>query len=394
MSAFSSTAAAIRITLSSLPARWPMALASLVGIALVVATLLGFLAMAEGFTRSLAGAGSRDVAVIVGRGVRSEQIGVLTPETLQILESRLADAGVPLRRLSAETVRVVAVPRTDGSTASIVLRGVGPAATALRPQRRLPDGAAPPQPAEGEVVLGRAAAVQLGATAVGTNVRLGGQQWRVAGIVSADGSALESEAWIDAGAMRTAFPDQPAVQSLRLPVADPAVLTRLAGTLANDPRLSVRIEREDRFFAGQSAGLSRMLRGIGWPLAIAMAVGALAGALNTMFSSVAARAREIATLRAIGFGPGGTFVATFTEALVLALAGAALGVAIVALFLDGRVGSTLAGGADVGFAFQLTPAAIGAAFLFAAVVGVLGGAAPAFRAARQPILAGLASDSQ
>ncbi len=395
MATFKPIVAAVRITLSGLPGRWPMALASVCGIALVVAVLLGFLAMAEGFTRSLTAAGSSRVAVIVGKGVRSEQMSVLPPEAVQLIQAHAANSGIAWEATSAERVRVASVRRADGGSGTLLLRGVGPAAAPLRPDRRTAAGGPPPMPREQEVLLGIAAARQLGASRAGDSVRIGGQSWRVAALVEAGGTALESEAWIANEAMRAAFPDQPHLQSLRLPLRHGEVPPALGAALARDPRLSVRIEREDRFFGQQSAGLAAMLRGFAWPLAIVMGLGALAGALNTMFSSVASRTREIATLRAIGFGPGGTFLATFIEALVLAILGAGVGVALAALILGGRGGSTLAGGAaEISFTFALTPAAIGAALMFALLVGVIGGAGPALRAARQPILAGLNSDSE
>lgn len=393
MASLLSVLAPVRITLSGIPSRWPMAVATVGGIALMVAVLLGFLAMAEGFTRALTGAGSPSVAVIVGTGARSEPMSVLPPQTVQLIETHVLNAGVVPGAISVERVRVAPARLADGSASSIVVRGVYPAAAALRPQRRSVGGGSPATPREGEVVLGRAVARQLGVTGVGTRVRLGSQPWRVAGIFEAGGTALESEAWVEAEAFRAAFPDQTSVQSLRLPLADARTLDVLASALATDARLNVRAEREDRFFNAQSAGLAKMVRRLAWPLAIAMAIGALAGALNTMFSSVAARGREIATLRAIGFGPAGTFVGTFVEAMLLAALGALFGAAIAAVLLTGRTVSTLAGGAaEVSFAFALSPDAIGAAFGFALLVGALGGAAPALRAARQPILTGLKSD--
>lgn len=395
MRAIRSVMVAVRITLAGVPARASMALASVCGIALVVAVLLGFLAMAEGFTRALTGAGSRNVAVVVAKGVRSEPMSVLPPETVQLVEAHLANAGLDPATISGERVRVVPVRRADGGAGTLILRGVGATAAGLRPHRRAAAGGRLGVPGPQEVVLGQAAARQLGVVRTGEMVRIGPHSWRVAALVDARGSALESEAWVDAAALAAAFPDQANLQSLRLRLRDEAMLPALATALSGDPRLSVRVVREDLFFGEQSAGLARMLRGFAWPLAIAMGLGALAGALNTMFSSVAARTREIATLRAIGFGPGATFVATFVEAMVLAAAGAALGLALAAMLLGGRSGSTLAGGAaEVSFTFALTPGAVGGAFLFAMLVGLLGGGAPALRAARQPILAGLNSDAQ
>ena len=387
--------AALRITLSSIASRWSMAVSTLAGIMLVVMVLLGFFSMAEGFSKALTSAGSTDVAVIVGRNVRSESVGILSPDTVQTTEAHLVNAGIDPDALSPEYVRVVPFTQSDGSSGSLVVRGVGPNATGLRPQRVSTDSRRLPTPGPGEVVLGRAAATRLAVDRAGETVTFAGQQWRVTAIAKADGSALESEAWVEGSALRAAFPDHPGLQSLRFRLPDAATLARLKTAMGDDPRLSVDVMREDALYAAQSSGLSGMLRSLAWPLAITIALGALAGALNTMYSSVASRSAEIATLRAIGFQPAAIFFSTLAEALTLAALGALLGAGLSLLLFDGRSGSTLAGGAaQVNFTFLLSPEALLTAFLFAMVIGLLGGAPPAFRAARQPILVGLNGGSQ
>lgn len=389
------TAAALHITLSSIGARWSMAVSTLVGVMLVVMVLLGFFSMAEGFSKALTSAGSTDVGVIVGRNVRSESMGILSPDALQTVEAHLVNAGIDPAKVSPEYVRVVPFTQSDGSSASLVVRGVGANATGLRPQRVSIDGSALSAPRSGEVVLGRAAATRLGVQRAGETTALGGQQWRVTAIVEAGGSALESEAWVEGNALRAAFADHPGIQSLRFALPDADTLARLKAAVADDPRVSIDVMREDAFYTAQSSGLSGMLRRLAWPLAITIAIGALAGALNTMYSSVASRAAEIATLRAIGFQPSAIFFATLAEAVTLAAIGAGLGALLALVLFDGRSGSTLAGGAaQVNFTFILSPEALVTAFVFAMVIGILGGAPPAFRAARQPILAGLTGDSQ
>ncbi|GGI77131.1 membrane protein [Polymorphobacter multimanifer] len=379
-----------RIAVRGLGQRWPMALATVLGIALVVLILLGFLAAADGFSRSLEGAGSDKVAIIVSGDARSETASVLAAPDLAILRATLVGAGVGAETISPERVATRTLARPAAEPAGVVVRGVTPSAAALRPQLTIVDGRMM-QPGRAEVLLGQAAARRLGGRMVGDTLLIEGRPWRVVGLFSAGGSALESEVWADTG--QVAAEGGNVVQSLRVGLDDGLTLEALRQRLAADKRIDVSVSREDRFFAAQSTGVAGMVRRFGWPIAIVMAVGALAGALNTMYSSVAVRGREIATLRAIGFGRAATFAATFAEALVLATAGAAIGIAAGLLLIDGHAASTLgAGAAETSFTFVLTTSAIVAALVFALVTGALGGALPALRASRQPILKGLSAD--
>ncbi len=381
-----------RVTILGLRQRWPMALATALGIALVVVTLLGFLAAADGFRRSLEAAGSPGVTIIVSRNARSEGNSVIDPATLAVLRAGLAAQGVADFAHSPERVRTAVALRAGTAPTSVLLRGVGPHALALRPSLTIVAGRAA-KPGARELLVGRATARRLEVSDVGTVLTIEGEAWRVVGMFTAGGSAIESEIWADIDVMAAAAPGgTDGIQSLRLLAGDP-LRNRLKKALIVDPRLSIAVEREDKFLAGQGAGVANMLRRFGWPIAIVMAVGALAGALNTMYSSVAVRSREIATLRAIGFGRAATFTATFTEALVLALIGALAGVGAGLAVFQGRAATTLGAGAvETSFTFALTPGAIMAAVGFALITGALGGALPALRAARQPILKGLAAD--
>jgi putative ABC transport system permease protein len=210
------------------------------------------------------------------------------------------------------------------------------------------------------------------------------------GVFEADGSVFESEIWADLPVVQSLFRRENVLQTVRVRLSDPAALAALKNYVETDPRLKLDVKSEVAYFADQASQTSDLIQKLGWPLAIAMAFGALAGALNTMYSSVAARAVEIATLRAIGFGGFPAFVGTLAESLMLAVIGGVVGAAATFLIFDGLSASTLgASFTQVVFSFQLTPALAAEGFILALLVGLIGGLFPAVRAARMPIVAGL-----
>jgi putative ABC transport system permease protein len=225
---------------------------------------------------------------------------------------------------------------------------------------------------------------------IGTTVALATSRWTVVGVFEADGSVFESEIWADLPVVQSLFNRNNIFQTVRVRLQNPAALDTLKRYLDDDPRLKLDIKTEGAYFADQAAQTSDLIQKLGWPLAIAMALGALAGALNTMYSSVAARAAEIATLRAIGFGGFPAFLGTLAESLLLAAAGAAVGVVATFLVFDGFTASTLgASFTQVVFQFQLSPSLAGQGVILALMVGLVGGLVPAIRAARMPIVEGL-----
>lgn len=385
-------AAVTRINVKSIPQRFWLSLSTVVAVALVVMVLLSFLAMANGFQRTLKSAGSPDIAIVLRGGSQSELNSVMTREQIRLIEDGPGVArgpeGKPLA--SAELYLVVdGVKRSSQTKANLPLRGIGEEGAALRKEISLVAGRMF-DPGANEIVVGKSLLSQFEGFELGKQVKFGTSQWTVVGVFAADGSVFESEIWADRAVVQSLFNRNNSFQTIRVRLAGPAALAELKRFVDTDPRLKLDAKSEKDYFAEQSSQTSDLIQRLGWPLAIAMALGALAGALNTMYSSVAARATEIATLRAIGFGGFPAFVGTMAESLLLAAVGGILGAVATYLVFDGFVTSTLGGGfTQVVFSFKLTPALIAQGLALALGVGVIGGLLPAIRAARMPIVQGL-----
>jgi putative ABC transport system permease protein len=241
-------------------------------------------------------------------------------------------------------------------------------------------------------VVGKALLREFEGFEIGRAVSFATSQWTVVGVFEADGSVFESEIWADLPVVQSLFRRLNMVQTVRARLESPATMATLKRYVDEDPRLKLDVKSEAAYFADQASQTSDLIQKLGWPLAIAMALGALAGALNTMYSSVAARAVEIATLRAIGFGGFPAFVGTLVESLILAVLGGIIGATATYLVFDGFSTATLgASFTQVVFSFKLSPALILQGVLLALIVGLAGGLFPAIRAARMPIVAGLNS---
>jgi len=385
-------AAVTAINLKSIPQRFWLSLSTVVAIALVVSVLLSFLAMAYGFQRTLQGTGADDVAIVLRGGSQAELNSTVTREQVRLIEdgpgiAKGAD-GRPL--VSPELYLVVdGVKRTTGTKANLPLRGIGPQGPAIRRNISLAAGRMF-APGSNEIVVGKGVIGEFEGFEPGRTVRFGTTRWTVVGVFAAGGSVFESEIWADLPVVQSLFNRNNYFQTVRAKLASPAALDALVSYADNDPRLKLDVKSEAAYFAEQTAQTSDLIQKLGWPLAIAMAFGALAGALNTMYSSVAARTVEIATLRAIGFGGTPAFVGTMAESLVLAIAGGVIGALATWLVFDGFQTSTMgASFTQVVFSFKLTPGLVLQGVMLALAVGVLGGVFPAIRAARLPIVAGL-----
>jgi putative ABC transport system permease protein len=385
-------AAVTRINLKSMPQRFWLSLSTVTAIALVVMVLLSFLAMANGFQRTLAGTGSDDVAVLLRAGAQAEINSAVFRDQVRLVEdgpgiARSAD-GKPL--VSAELYVVVdGLKRTTGTKANLPLRGIGPEGAAIRKGIAIVAGRSF-KPGTTEIVVGKALLREFQGFDLGQTATFAGGRWTVVGVFEADGSVFESEIWADLPVVQSLFKRNNVFQTVRARLERPASIEALRRYVDDDPRLKLDVKSEVAYFADQASQTSDHIQKLGWPLAIAMAFGALAGALNTMYSSVAARAGEIAVLRAIGFGGFPAFVGTLVESLCLAALGGAIGAAATYLVFDGFTAATLgAGFTQVVFSFKLTPALIGQGVLLALIVGFAGGLLPAIRAARMPIVAGL-----
>jgi putative ABC transport system permease protein len=384
-------AAVVRMNLATLWHRRGAALATIVGVAGVVAVFVAVLSIAEGFRRTMATAGSDDTAIVLRGGSDSEMMSILLRDPVQIITQApgvARGAGGPLA--SAELFVVVDAPkRSTGTSANVPLRGVQPAAFAARDVkitsgRRFAWGT-------NEIVVGEAAAHQFAGLDVGMRLRWGQTDWRVVGTFSAGGSLWESELWCDVGVLQPAYRRGTTFQTVIARLASPAAFDGFKDALTTDPRLDVTVKRQSEFYAEQSRILVTLIRVLGSIIAVLMGIGAVFGALNTMYSAVAARTREIGTLRALGFGAGPVVVSVLAEALLLAAVGGLLGAAGAYLAFDGFRTSTLnwTSFSQVAFAFRVTPELLVSALVYALVMGLVGGLFPAIRAARLPVAAAL-----
>jgi putative ABC transport system permease protein len=387
-------AAVTLINVKSIPQRFWLSLSTIVAVALVVVVLLSFLAMANGFHRTLTSARADDVAIVLRGGSQAEINSTVSRDQVRLIEDGPGIArspeGKPL--VSAELYLIVdGVKRSSQTKANLPLRGIGPEGAAVRKGIKIVEGRMF-NPGANEIVVGRALLREFQGFEVGQTVGFATSRWTVVGIFEAEGSVFESEIWADLPVVQSLFNRNNILQTVRARLQNPAALASLKRFVDEDPRLKLDVKSEAAYFADQAAQTSDLIQKLGWPLAIAMALGALAGALNTMYSSVAARAVEIATLRAIGFGGFPAFVGTLAESLILATLGGVIGATATYLIFDGFSASTLgASFTQVVFSFKLSPALIVQGVVLALAVGLAGGLFPAIRAARMPIVAGLSS---
>ena len=384
--------AVTKINLKSISQRLWLSLSTVVAVALVVIVLLSFLAMANGFQRTLAGSGADDIAIFLRGGSQAEINSTVSRDQVRLIEdapgiARSAD-GKPL--ISSELYLVVdGVKRSSQTKANLPLRGIGEQGAALRKGIALTEGRMFNRGAN-EVVVGKGLVQEFAGFELGKTLTFGTSRWTVVGVFTSGGTVFESEIWADLPVVQSLFNRPNFVQTVRVRVDNPASLETLKAHNDNDARLKLDVKTEAAYFADQASQTSDLIQYLGWPLAIAMALGALAGALNTMYSSVAARATEIATLRAIGFGGFPAFVGTLIESLTLAAIGGVIGAAATWLIFDGFTASTLGGNfTQVVFNFKLSGGLVSQGVLLALVVGLIGGLFPAVRAARMPIVAGL-----
>lgn len=386
---FKQIGAVTMINLRSLHQRAGLSIATVLSIALVVGVLLGFLAMAAGFRQTLSGTGSEDVAIMLRGGSQAELNSNLSAEQFRILETAPGIAtdsnGQPL--VSGELYVVVnAIKRGSDTEANMPLRGAGPQAAALRGNFSLLEGRMF-EPGTNELVIGEAVQSQYAGFELGESIRLGNNEWVVVGIFSTGGSVFEGEIWADIGVVQNLYQRGSSMQSVRARLTTPDAIEELRDFAENDPRLELDITSEQDFYADQSGGMADVITYIGWPLAITMAIGALAGAWNTMYSSVDTRMREIATLRAIGFSGFAAAVGTMVESLVLAALGGLVGALATYLLFNGVSASTLGSGfTQVVFSFAVTGGSVIAGMVMAVVIGFFGGLVPAIRSAYVPLL--------
>jgi putative ABC transport system permease protein len=391
-SLFRQIVAVTAINVKSISQRFWLSLSTVVAIALVVVVLLAFLAMGNGFRFAIASAGSDDVAVILRGGSQAEIYSLVTRDQLRLIQEGPGIAqdedGKPI--VSPELyLSVEGIKRSTQAKANLPLRGTGQAGVAVRKGIHIIEGRMF-HPGANEIVVGKALSNEFQGFEVGKTVTFRDSRWTVVGIFGAGGSVFESEIWGDLPVVQSLFKRNNIFQTIRVRLQDPSKLDQLASYVESDPRLKLDVKSEAQYFAEEASRTSDFVQKLGWPLAIAMAVGALAGALNTIYSSVSARSVEIATLRAIGFSGLSAFAGTLLESIVLAAIGGAVGAVAALLVFNGLTTSTVGTNfTQVVFSFKVSPALVGQAALLAFVVGLGGGLLPGISAARMSIVTGL-----
>lgn len=389
---FSQIAVVTALNLRTLGERRGASFATVFGVAGVVAVFVGVLSIGEGFRATMDAGGRDDVAMIMRSGNDSEMMSGLGREDTDIVKQApgvARDAQGPVA--SAELFVVINIPkRSTGTDANVPLRGVQAKALDVRGSLKVVEGRMF-EPGRNEVIVGRAAAREFRGLDVGATHRWGQSDWTVVGVFEDGGSVVESEIWSDAAVLQPAYNRGNFFQSVRAKLASKDDFQTFKDAITKDPRLDVQVDRESDYFAGQSKGLTQIINGLGTIIALLMGFGAVFGALNTMYSAVQARTREIATLRALGFRSTPVVVSVLAESLVLTLIGGVLG-AIAAYFgFDGFQAATLnwQSFSQVAFKFAVTPKLLLVGIAYALIMGLIGGLFPAIRAARLPVTAAL-----
>ena len=357
------------------------------GIAMVVAVFVMTLALAQGFKATLVASGSPGNAIVLRKSATAETVSAVLRSDVPIIESlpqvaRGSD-GRPLS--SPELVTIIALPRqTDNQPANVPVRGVGPRAYEVRETLTFVEGRRF-TPGTREINVGRLAVGRFKGLTVGSDLKFGSATWKVAGVFTADDAAFESEVWGDVELMGPAF-QRAGYQSITVKLADPSMFDSFKAAVEGDPRLYLQPHRELDYYAEQSLAMTTVIRVFGTFVTLILSIGAMFGAMNTMYAAVAYRTREIGTLRALGFSQFRVVTAFLAESIALAVIGGVLG-CILALPVHGlSTGTTnFSSFTEVAFKFRITPALMAGGLVFSAVMGAVGGLLPAIRAARIPV---------
>jgi putative ABC transport system permease protein len=372
--------------------RWQVSLLAVIGIGLVVAVFVALVAMRTGFQYALRSTGTPQNAMVVQRGSASELTSwvPLDHRNKILADSRVARGDDGTALASPEIVVVGNMPRrADGTPTNVTIRGVSPKAFEVRGGIRMVQGVRF-KPGLYEVIVGEKIAARIRGLDLGDSIPIQGHRWKVVGIFASRGGAFESEIWGDLDTMAEPFRRTGGSNALAVRLKDPATLQAFDRWIRDDPEMQLQAVQEEKYYADQAGGLSTTLLFLVRFVSFIMAIGAVFGAMNTMYAIVAARTREIGTLRALGFSRRSILFSFVMESVLLALAGGAVG-CLLALPMNGL---TTASGqtpsfSELAFAFRVTPEILIGGVVFAAVMGLFGGLLPALRASRLPITSAL-----
>ena len=380
-----------QVGIATIPQRLGAASVVVVGIAGVVGVLVALLAMAAGFEATLKETGTDDTAIVMRAGAQTELNSVVSHDTAALVSQAPQvlrnPRGQPIA--SPELVVVASLAKkSNGLDANVEIRGVGERAWDLRPNVRIIAGRRF-KPGLRELIAGKGASGQFKDLDVGSTLKLNGQLWTIVGEFDS-GDSHNSEVWGDTDVVASTYRRGSSTTSINLRLTDAGAFDALKASLASDPRIKVDVSTTRQYYNQQSENLTRLIRVLGTAVGTIMAIGATFGAQNTMYAAVAARAREIATLRAIGFRGLPVIVSVLLETMLLAIVGGALGAALAWAIFDKYTASTLGSNfSQVVFAFNVSPALLWNGLKWALAIGFIGGLFPAVRAARLPVTAGL-----
>jgi len=379
------------LNLRTLTGRLGSSMVAIVGMAGVVGVLVAVLSMAEGFRATMANTGAADTAIVMRAGSDSEMTSILMREDITVVEDAPQIARGPEGRLASAELFVIVdlLKASTGTTANAPLRGVAPVAFQVR-NIRLVEGRLF-EPGRTEIVVGRSAASQYAGLTPGSRLKLGQNEWTVVGMFDAGGTVPDSELWCDANVLGPLYRRGSSRQAVYAKLTSPEAFTAFKDTLTADPRAKLKVMREREYYESQSRFVVTLITVLGTIIAGLMGIGAVFAALNTMYSAVASRTREIATLRALGFRAIPVMVSVLIESMLLALVGGALGAVIAYVGFNGYQAATMnwQSMSTVGFAFRVTPELLVRGLAYALLLGLLGGLLPAIRAARLPVVTAL-----
>ena len=386
------TIAVTALNLRTIPRRLGSSAVAVIGIAGVVVVLVSVLSIAAGFTAAMRDSGSPTRALVMRSGADSEMTsGLAGPEVDIIKQAPGLRRGEQAALASAELYVIIDLPKkSTNSPANVPMRGVEPSALAVREEVSITEGRAL-QFGTNEVIVGRGATGQFAGLGLGQTITSGQNTWQVVGIFEADGGVAETEIWCDARVLQGAYRRGNSFQTVLARLDSTDTFDTFRDWLTSNPQLNVQVRRETEYYAQQSRALSSLIQGVGFGIAALMGIGAVFGAILTMYTAVSTRSREIATLRALGFNTTSVVVSVLVESLALASIGGVIGGVIAYAAFNGYQTSTMnfQTFSQVAFAFAVTPQLLVMGLIYALVMGLIGGLLPAVRAARLPIPAAL-----
>ena len=378
--------------MQTLPQRLGSSAAAVFGIAGVVGVLVGVLSIGQGFRAAMEVAGSDDMAIVLRSGATSEMMsGLSRDDVLVVADTAGVARDAEGAMSSAELFVIIDLPkRTTGTTANVPLRGVEQQAFDIRGNIEIVEGRRF-EWGRNEIIVGAGAALEFAGLDVGSSLEVASDRWEIVGLFTAKGGISESEIWTDSRILQAAYRRGDSYQAVYTRLTTPEVFTTFKDELDTDPRVDLKVSRSTEYYSEQSTLVTNLITVVGVIIASLMGLGAVFGAVNTMYSAVSARTREIATLRALGFKNGPVMISVMFESLLLGLIGSVIGGVAAWFIFDGTRAATMnwQSFSQVTFAFLVTPQLLIAGAIGATIIGLIGGIFPAIRAARMPIATGL-----